>query len=212
MTAYVYDRLVSEEEYRQRVRRHRPSSLLPLIAAAAARCNRPDRPQPWLDSPYKKYTPWALADAARVCLAYGTEHQRSNASEDDLFQILAAYSSLKDSTLFSADDPAVRLRDFMMRMSGEQMACESHRLARGSKSPAGEAVDRAADTNSHADDLLSSPSLNRNRPVACLLLQIEAGSSQGREGNSDPQEFLQEGSTFTVVETDTANHPMSLIL
>ena len=133
MTAYVYDRLVSEEEYRQRVRRHRPSSLLPLIAAAAARYNRPDRPQPWLDSPYKKYTPWALADAARVCLAYGTEHQRSNASEDDLFQILAAYSSLKDPTLFSADDPAVRLRDFMMRMSGEQMAWQApefHSLAR----------------------------------------------------------------------------------
>jgi hypothetical protein len=129
----VYDRLVSEEEYRQRVRRHRPSSLLPLIAAAAARYGRPDRPQSWLGSPYKKYTPWALADAARVCLAYGTEQQRSDATEDDLLRILAAYSSLKDPTLFGDDDSALRLRDFMMRLSGEQLAWQApefHSLAR----------------------------------------------------------------------------------
>jgi hypothetical protein len=62
----MYDRLVTEDEYRQRVRRHRPSSLLPLIAAAAARYGSPQRPQSWLESPSLKYTPWALADAARV--------------------------------------------------------------------------------------------------------------------------------------------------
>ena len=28
MAAYLYDRLVTEDEYRQRIRRHRPSSLL----------------------------------------------------------------------------------------------------------------------------------------------------------------------------------------
>jgi hypothetical protein len=133
MAAFVYDRLLSEEEYRQRVRRHRPSSLLPLIAAAAARYGRPERPQSWLASPYKKYTPWALADAARVSLAYGTEKGRSDAAEDDLLRILAAYSSLKDPTLFSDDADAVRLRDFMMRTSGEQLvwqAQEFNSLAR----------------------------------------------------------------------------------
>lgn len=36
MAAYLYDRLVTENEYRQRIQRHRPSSLLPLIAAAAS--------------------------------------------------------------------------------------------------------------------------------------------------------------------------------
>ncbi|MEU6573529.1 hypothetical protein [Streptomyces sp. NPDC046805] len=40
-----------------------------------------------------KYTPWALADAARVCLAYGTEYQRSDATERDLLEVLTAYSS-----------------------------------------------------------------------------------------------------------------------
>ncbi|WP_369225453.1 hypothetical protein AB5J52_31775 [Streptomyces sp. R39] len=109
MAAYLYDRLVTEDEYRQRIRRHRPSSLLPLIAAAAARYGAPERPQPWLQSPSMKYTPWALADAARVCLAYGTEYQRSDATERDLLEILAAYSSLKEPTLHSTRTPAAPL-------------------------------------------------------------------------------------------------------
>jgi hypothetical protein len=125
MAAYLYDRLVTEGEYHQRVRRHRPSSLLPLIAAAAARYGSPERPQSWLESPSMKYTPWALADAARVCLAYGTEHLRSEATERDLLAILAAYSSLKEPTLHGTDEDAVRLRDFMMRLSGEQMAWQA---------------------------------------------------------------------------------------
>ncbi|WP_149182617.1 hypothetical protein [Streptomyces sp. TRM49041] len=125
MAAYLYDRLVTEDEYRQRIRRHRPSSLLPLIAAAAARYSSPEQPQPWLKSPSMKYTPWALADAARVSLAYGTEHLRSEATERDLLEILAAYSSLKEPTLHGTDEGPVRLRDFMMRLGGEQMAFQA---------------------------------------------------------------------------------------
>ncbi|MBV9207885.1 MAG: hypothetical protein JO037_21355 [Actinobacteria bacterium] len=71
------------------VRRYRPSSLLPLIAAAAARYYEQEQ---WLNSPFRKYTPWALADAARICLAHGTEFNRAEASEQDLLQILNAYS------------------------------------------------------------------------------------------------------------------------
>ncbi|MFE5088369.1 hypothetical protein [Streptomyces mirabilis] len=125
MAAYLYDRLVAEDEYRQRIRRHRPSSLLPLIAAAAARYDSPEHPQPWLKSPSMKYTPWALADAARVCLDYGTEDQRSDTTERDLLEILTAYSSLKESTLHGTDEPTVRLRDFMMRLGGEQGAWQA---------------------------------------------------------------------------------------
>ncbi|MGC4985962.1 hypothetical protein ACLQ18_36015 [Streptomyces sp. DT193] len=125
MAAYLYDRLVTEDEYRQRVRRHRPSSLLPLIAAAAARFSTPERPQPWLKSPSMKYTPWTLVDAARLCLDYGTEYQRSEVTERDLLEILAAYSSLKEPTLYGTDEPTVRLRDFMMRPGGEQAAWQA---------------------------------------------------------------------------------------
>jgi hypothetical protein len=89
----VQDPGTSDYEYRRRIRRYRPSSLLPLIAAAAARYWEHKQ---WLNSPYRKFTPWALADAARVCLAYGTEFDRAEASESDLLQILNAYSQFAD--------------------------------------------------------------------------------------------------------------------
>lgn len=104
---------VSDYEYRQRVRRYKPSSLLPLIAAAAVRYREQ---QEWLDSPYRKYTPWALADAARVSLAYGTEHNRADATDRDLLHILNAYSRFSDPFLRDQD-----VRAFMLRMAGEQM-------------------------------------------------------------------------------------------
>jgi hypothetical protein len=76
----MHESVVSDYEYRQRVRRYKPSSLVPLIAAAAARYWQQ---QDWLNSPYRKYTPWALADAARVSLAFGNEH-RPDATDQDL--------------------------------------------------------------------------------------------------------------------------------
>jgi hypothetical protein len=104
--------VVSDYEYRQRVRRYKPSSLVPKIAAAAARYwQRRD----WLNGPYRKYTPWALADAARVSLAFGNEY-RPDATEQDLLQVLNAFSRL--------DDPFLRDKDaygFLLRMSGQQM-------------------------------------------------------------------------------------------
>ncbi len=126
MAAYLYDRPVADEEYRQRVRRHRPSSLLPLIAAAAVRWGQPGQQHPWLDSPYRKYTPWALADAARVTLAFGTEHHRRDASETDLLKILCAYSSLKDLTLHDeTGDRLEHVRDFLTRTAGEQFVWQA---------------------------------------------------------------------------------------
>jgi hypothetical protein len=104
--------VVSDYEYRQRVRRYKPSSLVPLVAAAAARYWQR---QDWLNSPYCKYTPWALADAARVSLALGNEH-RPDATGQDLLQVLNAYSRF--------DDPFLRDKDahgFLLRMAGQQM-------------------------------------------------------------------------------------------
>ena len=78
MSSSVRNPGTTDYDYWQRVRRYRPSSLLPLIAAAAARYYEQED---WLNSPFRKYTPWALADAARICLAYGTEFNRSEASD-----------------------------------------------------------------------------------------------------------------------------------
>ena len=102
---------ISDSDYRQRVRRYKPSSLLPLIAIAAIRYREQ---QAWLNN--LKYRPWALADAARVSLAYGTEHNRTEATDRGLFQILDAYSRFDDPLLRDHD-----ARAFMLRMADEQM-------------------------------------------------------------------------------------------
>jgi hypothetical protein len=108
---------ISDYEYRQRVRRYRPGSLLPLIAAAAARYWRQEE---WLNSPFRKYTPWALADAARVSLAYGTECNRNDATERDLLQILNAYSRFEDPVVRDQD-----ARACLLRMAGQQMTWQA---------------------------------------------------------------------------------------
>ena len=108
MSPRMLERGVRDYEYRQRVRRYKPSSLVPLIAAAAARYWEQ---QDWLNSPYRKYTPWALADAARVSLAYGTEFNRADATEHDLLQILNAYSRFDDPFLRNHDLRCVHAAD-----------------------------------------------------------------------------------------------------
>jgi hypothetical protein len=113
VSSSVRDPGTGDYEYVQRVRWYRPSSLLPLIAAAAARYHEQEQ---WLNSPFRKYTPWALADAARVCLAYGREHNRAEASEKDLLQILDAYSRFEDPIVRDHD-----ARACLLRMAGEQM-------------------------------------------------------------------------------------------
>lgn len=116
---------VSDRQYVQRIRKHKPSSLLPKVAAAA--CHYQTRDQ-WIASPYRIYTPWALADVARVALASGTEFNRSDATDHDLEVILAAYDAL--------DDPLFRdknLHAFMLRKAGEQLTWQSsdfHAMAR----------------------------------------------------------------------------------
>ena len=125
MAAYLYDREVEDEEYIARVRRHRPSSLLPLVARAAAQCWVP---QSWLGSPFKKLTPWNLADIARVSLVAGNEHRQS-ATSNDLLECCAAYSSLVDPQLSGqrATGEDV-IAGFLLRKSAEQLAYNQSRF------------------------------------------------------------------------------------
>ncbi|MGK5534268.1 hypothetical protein [Streptomyces sp. URMC 129] len=107
-------RVVSDQEYTARVRRHRPSALLPLIAGASAKYHL----DTWWKSPYRKYTPWSLADVARVSLSYGNEH-RQDAAEADLLRILDMYSQLDDHFV-RGDADLGSLERFLLRTSGEQ--------------------------------------------------------------------------------------------
>lgn len=115
MTAYFYDRRVSDHEFRQYVRRFAPSSLIPRVAATAAAY---PTPKEWLASPFRKFTPWALAEIARTSLVFGNEH-RAPASEDSVLRACAAYSAISDPELHSQSSDA--FWKFMVRVSYEQL-------------------------------------------------------------------------------------------
>lgn len=110
--------VITDKEYRQRIRRYKPSSLLPLIAATAVRF---PTQQDWMQSPYRKYFPWALADVARVSLTHGTEFDRSDATAEDLLRILDLHSNLFDPLVRAGDeDPAVKLSSFPVPTTRDQ--------------------------------------------------------------------------------------------
>lgn len=116
MAANVYNDSIRDAEYVARVRRHSPSSLIPLLADIASQYWERDS---WLKSPYKKFTPWALADIARVSLISGNEH-RSTATVDDLLQCAAAYVSVNDPELSGHDADSVT--GFLLRITAEQLS------------------------------------------------------------------------------------------
>ncbi|MER5556264.1 hypothetical protein ABT001_32190 [Streptomyces sp. NPDC002793] len=90
---------------------------MPLIAGASATYALQSS---WQESPYHKYLPWALADAARVSLACGNEY-RKDASEADLLRILDMHSQLEEPYIYEHDNDGDALARFMLRAAGEQM-------------------------------------------------------------------------------------------
>ena len=115
-----YQDSVNDEEYVARVRRYTPSSLMPLLARAAAEFSAPGS---WQQSPWMKFTPWTLADIARVSLTSGNEH-RSPATLDDLLRCCAAYGAVNDPEL-SVNSPG-SLTGFMLRITSEQLSYEQN--------------------------------------------------------------------------------------
>jgi hypothetical protein len=116
--ANVYRDVIRDDEYVARVLRHKPSALLPLVAQTGAQYR-----DSWMDSPYRKYTPWALADIARVSLVSGNEF-RADATQDDLLQCAAAYVQVNDPEL-SAGNPDW-LTTFLLRITAEQLPHQSN--------------------------------------------------------------------------------------
>ncbi|WP_433521653.1 hypothetical protein ACQPZ2_30730 [Nocardia pseudovaccinii] len=117
MASHLFARSVRDSEFVARVRRHPPSSLVPLVAAIGAQYSEQDS---WLDSPYMKFTPWALAEITRVSLCFGNEHRGQPADVNDVLQCAAAFSALTDSEL-KRNLPGA-LGTFLLRVSGQQFA------------------------------------------------------------------------------------------
>lgn len=104
---------VKDSQYIQRIRKYKPSSLLPLVAKTAVQYVTKEQ---WIASPFRVYMPWALADVARVAITRGTEFNRAAATEVDLLAILGAYSELDDPFRLDKD-----LHAFLLRKAGEQL-------------------------------------------------------------------------------------------
>ena len=102
---------VKDEEFIARVRRHKPSVLLPLVAHWASTRMQPED---WLQAGQRGFgSPWALAEIARVAVAYGNEH-RKDAMLDDLIACNDAYNELDDPELVEGYDGP--MAGFFLRM------------------------------------------------------------------------------------------------
>jgi hypothetical protein len=113
----LYSREVSDAEFRQRVRRHAPSTLLPAVASAGAQYWSPKL---WMDSPYRKFMPWSLAEVARVSLMHGNEYRSAPATRRDVIECCAVYAALRDPDVARRGDFDA-VTKFMLRISNEQL-------------------------------------------------------------------------------------------
>ena len=69
---------------------------------------------------YAVFAPWVLGEVARASLVYGTEFNRTRATDDDLLSCCAAYQALRDPELGRGGREAVG--HFLLRIGGEQLA------------------------------------------------------------------------------------------
>ena len=81
--------VITYDDFRQRVRRYRPSDLLPAIAATAIRFFEKET---W-DA---VHSPWALAEAAKVSIVSGNDHRSTAVTPECIFEICRAYNMLDD--------------------------------------------------------------------------------------------------------------------
>lgn len=114
---YRYNRPVRDLEFVQRVRRHTPASLVPLVARYGAAFADKEH---YLHRDRALFAPWVLAEVARARLVYGTDFNRTIATEDDLRSCCAAYLALSDPELGRRAEGAVAR--FLLRVAGEQPA------------------------------------------------------------------------------------------
>ncbi|WP_043686631.1 hypothetical protein [Streptomyces xylophagus] len=120
----------ADHEYVQRVRRHPPSSLLPLIAATSGNLPTPRemRGHPKAST----HGPWALADVAWVSLTRGNEHRGGPATEADLDEILGYYFALEEP--MRREPVGQRMEGFLLRLGGQQLVWQEPEFSELSRS------------------------------------------------------------------------------
>jgi hypothetical protein len=107
--------LITYTDFSQRVRRHRPSELLPALAATAVQFFERDT---WTADRVR--LPWAIAAAAKASIVAGNEYRSSGVSDKDVFEICAAYNALDSPLTNKADDVSGTVGAFLVRIGHEQ--------------------------------------------------------------------------------------------
>jgi hypothetical protein len=110
-------RPITYEEFQQRVRRHKPSLLLPAIAETAIRYFDKET---WAVDRLR--VPWALAEVAKASIVSGNEFRSGAITERDITQICFAYSSLDDPLRKRKPGLSGSLEAFFMRLENSQFA------------------------------------------------------------------------------------------
>ncbi len=102
-------------EFLERVRRHRPSELLPALAATAVQFFEQEN---WTADRVR--LPWAIGAAAKASIVAGNEYRSSGVSDKDVFEICAAYNALNNPLTNKADDVSGTVGAFLVRIGHEQ--------------------------------------------------------------------------------------------
>jgi hypothetical protein len=109
-----YGRPISYDQFEQRVRRHRPSELVPAIAAITSGMSDDD----FRAMKQRLVFPWGLAAATRESLCRGNEHRQSGVTSQDIMEIAGAYNALSEPLLDGTE--VGKLHAFFTRISNEQ--------------------------------------------------------------------------------------------
>lgn len=99
----------------QRVRRHRPSELLPALASTAIQFYDQEL---WMADRVR--LPWALAAAAKASIVYGNEYRKLGVSENDVAEICSLYLSLDTPLRRKTGVLSESVAAFMVRLGHEQ--------------------------------------------------------------------------------------------
>ncbi|MEU4450106.1 hypothetical protein AB0F44_02190 [Nocardioides sp. NPDC023903] len=148
--------VIAFDDFRQTVRRYRPSNLLPALAELAlVGAQEPEKRTELMVA----IPPWAIATAARESVLWGNEYRRDDVDGEALRRIMSAHARIAEIDTEKGDD---QLIDVLTRVAYEQFPYQASAAAEVSRSQAllvdglGEAGARTF-TLQTADRLLGAP-------------------------------------------------------
>lgn len=106
---------VQYSEFVQRVRRYRPSDLLPALATTAIDFFEMET---WKADRVR--LAWALAVAAKASIVAGNEYRNRQVTPESVYRICATYNELDSPIARETDDVSASLGAFLVRIAYEQ--------------------------------------------------------------------------------------------